>query len=384
MIRSLNQLEDAIHAYGILQDSGSGSTIPSDESIIVACEALIRDSEQLYISHAKSGMARESFRRYYTKFRLLFDKLYKYKSYQPDHTVAKIHEGIWQSIHHFKEHMNPMEELSLYDQQLLKESSLEKLAKLSMDLNAKQLDEEYLLEINYGLHSLFDEHKLPRLLFYHCEWLATFLSALESLAQDQRDKHYAKRFMELLIRYNFNYLGLRNRWHEQLERKLAPLSKSDQISSLLLLEKEITHYRPLPMSNYDVDQPNLKTMMNEYIGAELDYLEKISKLESQERDTRQEISASSSGIHMTLTGEGITCLFHYSSKVGLFKDKHKSDAAVGVAQHIVTKRGNHITANQLTKFNKFEHILSLYLVEDKLKEMLHFIKKDIEDVELRK
>ncbi|HAL54052.1 MAG TPA: hypothetical protein DCP78_18010, partial [Sphingobacterium sp.] len=194
----------------------------------------------------------------------------------------------------------------------------------------------------------------------------------------------AKRFIELLIRYNFNYLGLRNRWHEQLEKKLATLSKSDQISSLLLLEKEITHYRPLPMNNYDIDQPNLKTMMNEYIGAELDYLEKISKLESEEKDTRQEISASSNGIHMTLTGEGITCLFHYSSKVGLFKDKHKSDAAVGVAQHIVTNRGNHITANQLTKFNRFEHILSLYLVEDKLKEMLHFIKKDIEDVQLRK
>jgi hypothetical protein len=98
MIRSLNQLEDAINAYGILQDSGSGSSIPSDESIVIACEALIRDSEQLYISHAKSGMARESFRRYYSKFRLLFDKLYRYKSYQPDNTITRLHESIWQSI----------------------------------------------------------------------------------------------------------------------------------------------------------------------------------------------------------------------------------------------------------------------------------------------
>ncbi|MNI32057.1 hypothetical protein D3C73_859570 [compost metagenome] len=125
-------------------------------------------------------------------------------------------------------------------------------------------------------------------------------------------------------------------------------------------------------------------MMNEYICAELDYLEKITNLEAEAQDTLDQTPSPSSGIHMTLTGEGITCLFHYSSKVGLFKNKHKSDAAVGVAQHIVTNRGNRISANQLSKFNKFEHIFSLYLVEDKLKEMLHFIKKDIEEVELRK
>ncbi len=87
MIRSLNQLEDAILAYGILQDSPNGNYVSSDEAIVSACDALIRDSEQLYISHAKSRMAKESFRRYYTKFRLLFDKLYLYKAQQPDDTI---------------------------------------------------------------------------------------------------------------------------------------------------------------------------------------------------------------------------------------------------------------------------------------------------------
>jgi len=384
MIRSLNQLEDAINAYGILQDSLKGSSIPSDKSIVIACDDLIRDSEQHYISHAKSGMAKESFRRYYTKFRLLFDRLYRYKAYQSDSTFVKLHESIWQSILHFKEHMNPLEELPIYDQQLLKDSSLTRLTKLFARLHAKQLDEEYLLEIQYGMDSLFDEHKPPKLLFYHCEWLNSFLMALESIAYDTRDKSYPKRFMELLIRYNFNYLGLRNRWKENIDRQLNTLSRAEKLSGLLLLEKEITHYQPFPNSCYDIDQPHLKAMMNEYICAELDYVEKVSNLEAEDKDTRDQIPGPSSGIHMTLTGEGITCLFHYSNKVGLFKNKHKSDAAVGVAQHMVTNRGNRITANQLSKFNKFEHIFSLYLVEDKLKEMLHFIKKDIEEVELRK
>ncbi|WP_286859396.1 MULTISPECIES: hypothetical protein [Sphingobacterium] len=384
MIRSLNQLEDAINAYGILQGSFQGSAIPSDKSIVMACDALIRDSEQLYISHSESDMAKESFRRYYTKFRLLFDRLYTYKVYQSDSTIVKLHESIWQSIQHFKEHMNPLEELPIYDQQLLTESSLTKLNQLFAHLRAKQLDEEYLLEIQYGMDSLFDEHKPPRLLFYHCEWLNSFLMALESIAYDIRDKSYPKRFIELLVRYNFNYLGLRNRWKESIERQLNPLSRAEKLSALLLLEKEITHFLPFPTSHYDIEQPQLKTMMNEYICAELDYLEKISHLEAEGKDTLDQIPSSSSGIHMTLTGEGITCLFHYSNKVGLFKNKHKSDAAVGVAQHMVTNRGNRITANQLSKFNKFEHIFSLYLVEDKLKEMLHFIKKDIEEVELRK
>lgn len=384
MIRSLNQLEDAILAYGILQDSPNGNYVPSDEAIVSACDALIRDSEELYISHAKSRMAKESFRRYYTKFRLLFDKLYLYKAQQPDDTIKKLHESISQSIQRFKEHMNPSEELPVYHQQLLKSGSLAKLAQLSVHLQAKQLDEKYLLEIQYGLNSLFDEHKPPKLLYYHVEWLETFLSALESLAHDKRVKHYAKRFIELLIRYNFNYLGLCNRWHEQLEGQIDVLPRSEKLSTLLLMDKEITHYHPLPMLYYDIEQPHLKTMMHEYIWAELDYLEKLSKLESVENNYRPEIPASSNGIHTTLTGEGLTCLFHYCSKVGLFKNKHKSDAAVGVAQHTVTDRGNRITANQLAKFNKFEHILSLYIIEDKLKEMLHFIKNDIEEVERRK
>jgi hypothetical protein len=383
MIRALNQLEDAINAYGILQHNRDAcSSIPVDDSIVQACDQLIRDSEQLYISHSKSDMAKESFRRFYRKFKLLFDKLYKHKGSQADRTILKLHESLWTSIQHFKEHMNPHEELPLYDQYLIQNHCNAVLAALYLPLQEKNVEKELLQEIQSGIDSLFDQQKAPKLCYYHCEWLDNFLQAIDRFAQDTRDKQYDIRFRELLIRYNFNYLGLRNQWKNKLEKQLQQLNNMDRLPYLLLLEKEIIHYHPLPDSNYDIEQSNLKNMMGEYIRAELEYLEKLFAIALE--DKRNIPKSSSTDIHTMLTGEGLTCLFHYASKVGFFKKKQKRDAAIDVAQHFVTYRGNHITANQLSKFNKYEHSLSLYHIENKLKEMLFLIKKDIEEIELKR
>lgn len=270
----------------------------------------------------------------------------------------EIHQFVNKFEHYFKKHLSPEQPLSIYSQQQLEKELLSRYNKLQPYLAEKGIPPTFILEIQDGLISLFQSGKQPDIEYHHRNYLVKLMKALERLAHDTRSKNWPSRFLFLLVRFNFNHIGLYNRWTEQVQEILDKYTSAEEcIQYLFELQTIFSISHTIKGFTFDRHSKKLISSIQEYLQKEID---------NQQFQLENNASFSFEAIPTNLNGQELAILFHYCYTAGFFTASTKKEAAEAFAANVLTKTGIRISTNTLRKLDKKEFTASAYSLYKKL------------------
>lgn len=367
MISALHILQESIATH--LGSDGSISTVERISMFTSEIEKIFSDMLKNYSQYTSLEMAIISCTHSYQLLIHLEDQLLLEQGEADDYFII-VHQFTIQFEHYFNHLLNNEQPLSIYSQQTLEKQVLEKYNKLKPLFTNKQIPGAYILEVQNAFISLFQQGKLPEIKYYHREYLQKLMEALDQLAKDNRKKDWPLRFLFLLVKYNFNYIGLFNRWTEELQKQLDTSSNIEE-AYIHLVDLQFTFSVSYTLDNYAFDKQskNLRKRI-------LDYLQN----EINARQAAYEIVQSQhyGAIPSNLNAHELAIMFHYTFIAGFLAPKTKKEAAEVFSANIVTKTGIRVSTNTLRKLDKKEFTAAAYTIYKKLLQIIQQLKRDFD------
>ncbi|WP_437920425.1 hypothetical protein [Sphingobacterium sp. LRF_L2] len=363
------------NALNILFDTVStcNKQVQRDEEAIFksalqeACAQTFLEINNIYRNYSSFDMANKAIQHCHKLLVQFHDSIISDTDIPPllPETVGQLLNRFEQSFH---EHLLAGSPLRQDIQDTLYQETIQRLTYIQDGLQQKNIASCYLSELFTAIESLFRKGKLPSLHYHHRHYLDRFLYALEELAADQRKKNWTYRFIQTLLNYNFNYMGMINRWQQQQESTLTKmLDYASQEFYILQQEDKLRLHSHNKNYVFDLDRPSLAKHMKDYLKRKKSRLKKQS--ESQPiADTEVLLS--------NLNADELTILFHYSHKVQLFQYSTKREAAKAFSQYVKSKTNRNISCKTLEKFDKVDLEIAAIVIRKKLKEMANLLEKD--------
>lgn len=366
MMTVIHNLQDAVERY---LASGAQATAAESMAIIDTCGRLLSDLASIQRAYQTPGLLQFSINQCYLLLVSVLDKAWI------SDIPADLFDTLLATLLSFEDiyddYINIHNKLSLAEQDKLHKSSLTLLIQLRPKLEAKHVPDSYITEIENALTALFKCGKLPHLHYYHRRYLQVFMHALSDIAHEKRNKDWGKRFVFLLIRYNFNYPGFFNRWHERLSDTLAQMDDPEQRYEYLCEVEDIlrrsVHENSLRFDNSR--RPLLADMLT--------HIKKtiVSARIEREEDEQDRAAA----LDTTLTGKELNLLFFYLYKFKVVDYPNKREASKAFSTFIHSKTKRKISYKTLEKFEKADLETSAIKVRRLLRAIIDSIDQDFRD-----
>lgn len=370
MISTLGILQEAIDKLKATQD-GKSLHEAAQEALCV-CENIHTEAILIYRQYQNIDMARFAFQQYHRKLIRLQAIVYSLlKLHNNTHitlVINKINKLIEEHEIIYFDHLDLATPLPTHYQDQLAEQVHAALPDISARLLDKGILHCYISELAYAMDSLFARDKLPTICYHHRYYIPQLLNALKQLAFDKRQKSWLHRFIELLINYNFNYMGFFNRWREQQDQHLQQAILQEKSGEYFRLSKQaLRHYSPPSQMAFDLRHSSLLEYMRDYVS-------------SQKRDYKQAQHeaemAHPSALHTSLSSLEMTIDFHYKYKFNYYPHPTKREAAKAYAQAHRSKTGQYISPHTLEKLDKKELEAAATKMRSKLLKIAQQIKED--------
>ena len=364
MINALYIIQEAVNYHK--QQCAAESPEQLQLVLQYAGEHTLAEMNNLYRQYIAHHLAEHAVRHCHRVLTSLHDTLYDEQPTDPVlldglATMIAQYELVYES------HLQYACTLSRYAENELRRAVLSRLDKVLPRLRKKNIPVVYLAELSSGINSLFSRGKLPELKFNHQHYLLVFLTALEELAADQRKKDWTARFLYILINYNFNYMGVFNRWCETIQQNLDNISPYAGKEKYLQQQAERLN-NPIPDPPYAYDP--LRRPLAEYMS---NYIQHTR--EDIHRQQEDDSSSLAAFMLSSLNADEMCVIFHAAFHADFFRHSTKRDAAKAFSTYIRSKTDRKISYKTLEKFDKPALELAAYSSRKKVKLMLEFIEK---------
>lgn len=370
MIGTLEILQEAIEKVICAKDGNALQE--AAQSVVQACDNIHTEAILIYRQYQNIDMARFAFQQYHRKLIRLQAIVYSLlKLHNNTHitlVINKINKLIEEHEIIYFDHLDLATPLPTHYQDQLAEQVHSVLPDISARLLDKGILHCYISELAYAMDSLFARDKLPTICYHHRYYIPQLLNALKQLAFDKRQKSWLHRFIELLINYNFNYMGFFNRWREQQDQHLQQAILKENSGEYFRLSKQaLRHYCPPSQMAFDLRHPSLLEYMRDYVSSQ--------KHDYKQAQHEAEI-AHPSALHTNLGSLEMTVDFHYKYKFDYYLHPTKREASKAYAQVHRSKTGQYISPHTLEKLDKKELEAAAIKMRSKLLKIAQQIKED--------
>ncbi|MBD1426066.1 hypothetical protein [Sphingobacterium arenae] len=365
MINALHIVQEAAQQYK--QQFAAESTENLQAVLQHACERTLAEINNLYRQYTEHHLAEHAVQHCHRLLINIHNSLYDERP--ADTVLLDVSAAMIKQYEiSYELYLQHTCTLSHYAENELQEAVLLRLGNVLLVLRQKNIPAVYLAELSSAINSLFTKGKLPELKFSHRHYLFMFLTALEEMARDERKKDWTTRFLHILINYNFNHMGILNRWREGQEEIFAKTdSYMNKVKMLSQQEDNLHLHIPEPAYTYDPLRPSLATYMQGYIHKKRELIE----TEMEENPlTDDELILS------TLNSDEMTVYFQYAYKANLFRYRTKREAAKAFSTYVKSKTGRRISYKTLEKFDKPALEPAAVVMRRKLKEMLTLLEAE--------
>lgn len=209
MISTLYPLQQAIDRLQTVDDEHTSQK--AAEEIVQVCDSIQIEAVLAYRKYKNANAAQLAFQQYHRKLIRLQVVIYtQLKLHNNTHItliINKINSLIEEHEIIYFDHLDLATPLPAHYQDQLAEQVYSVLPDISARLLDKGILHCYISELAHAMDSLFTRDKLPTICYHHRYYIPQLLNALKQLAFDKRQKSWLYRFIELLINYNFNYMG---------------------------------------------------------------------------------------------------------------------------------------------------------------------------------
>lgn len=346
---NMNNAIQIIHTYVRLILSHSAGQQPNNllEGLNLESNGLRTIISRAYQKNPKSRKLEQELNRCFTKLCAAANELWLAK---PTNEVVK---DAQHTIHQFIDHLMDSYTLILYQTHALPlyrlQQSKNKLASsmkpIQILLSSKNINEAFLAQLYKALRDLFKDNRYPCCCYAQENYLWVFIKQLQLLAADPRKKDWERRLKQLLIKYNFNHMGvykfLATEAKAQLNKTQDPLQVHQRLHELKVW---LAQLQLIPDLAYQPEHETLKGLLLKEITL---YREHFMEKLSLGTNGTDKIICNSSVNELSL-------FFHYLYEEGLYNYKTKKEAAIAVAQHVRSKETREISPHSLTKFDKLQ------------------------------
>ncbi|HWV70850.1 MAG TPA: hypothetical protein VN040_04010 [Pseudosphingobacterium sp.] len=370
MISTLGILQEAIEKVICAKDGNALQE--AAEEIVQVCDSIQIEAVLAYRKYKNATAAQLAFQQYHRKLVRLqavaYSLLKLHNNASTKLIINKINALLEEHEIIYFDHLDLATSLPVHYQDQLAEQVHSALPDISARLLDKGILHCYVSELAYAMDSLFTHDKLPTICYHHRYYVPQLLNALKQLAFDKRQKSWLHRFIELLINYNFNYMGIFNRWREQQDQHLQQAILQEKGGEYFRLSKQaLRHYCPPSQMAFDPQQSSLLKHMKDYINAQKrDY--KQSQLEAE--------LAHPTALQTNLSSLEMAVDFHYKYKSGYYPYATKREAAKAYAQAHRSKTGQYISPHTLEKLDKKELEAAATKMRSKLLKIAQQVKDD--------
>ncbi|WP_131539777.1 hypothetical protein [Pedobacter nototheniae] len=216
---------------------------------------------------------------------------------------------------------------------------------LKMKLQHKGVSAPLLFQLFKAHDDLFRENRYPAFTTGNLRYLETIAPQIQKFANDKREKDWNKKLRQLLIKYNFNHMGLYNFFeNEHQQQVLQGRTTLDRQRLLYKKVLAIEQIQVLPNLSYDPNAERLKDML-------LKHLHLMQEMMKDEVKTgKQEVQK----LRYNVSVNELALDFHYRYGEKEFIYKTKKEAAQAFCQNNSSKQVNDISPHSMLKFDKLE------------------------------
>ncbi|KAA8482010.1 hypothetical protein F1649_12775 [Arcticibacter tournemirensis] len=222
-------------------------------------------------------------------------------------------------------------------------------------------------EIESGLNSVV-RRTFPALNYHDYSYFQTFVPELSRFAADTRHKDWTKRTLLFMLKFNFNHIGLFNRWSDDIRRSLS--ARGNRKHQIHFLDREtelLNHTRPFPNLAYNWFSPSLKEHFLSFLV--LRKQAAINEIEAAKKDDVVHL-------RMRQSVDWLSVDFNYRYKLNLFDYRTKEEAAAVYAVVHSTPHTSQISAHSIQKSDKTRLIGSAVEYRRMLQKIIEMIGKD--------
>lgn len=249
----------------------------------------------------------------------------------------------------------------------MKELLTTHLPAIKEGLKKKDVAAWIIREIESGLNSAV-RRTFPALNYHDYSYFQTFIPELSRFAADTRQKDWTKRTLLFLLKFNFNHIGLFNRWSDDIRRSLS--ARGNRKHQIRFLDREtelLNHTRAFPNLSYDWFSPSLKEHFTSFLALQKQTI--MNEIEAERKDDAVHL-------RMRQSVDGLSVDFNYRYKLNQFVYRTREEAAADYAVVHSTPHTSQISAHSIQKFDKTSLIGAAVEYRRTLQKIIEMIGKD--------
>ncbi|MGX5687398.1 hypothetical protein [Arcticibacter tournemirensis] len=249
----------------------------------------------------------------------------------------------------------------------MKELLTAHLPAIKEGLRKKDVAAWIIREIESGLNSAV-RRTFPALNYHDYFYFQTFIPELSRFAADTREKEWTKRTLLFLLKFNFNHIGLFNRWSDDIGRSLS--ARGNRKHQVRFLDREtelLNHTRAFPNLSYDWFSLSLKEHFTSFLALQKQTI--MNEIEAERKDDAVHL-------RMRQSVDGLSVDFNYRYKLNQFDYRTREEAAADYAVIHSTPHTSQISAHSIQKFDKTSLIGAAVEYRRMLQKIIEMIGKD--------
>lgn len=245
---------------------------------------------------------------------------------------------------HYSDFLKTEQAISDFERFKLHHQVSARLITINHLLLSKGVSENLVCKIIKAVDDLFDTEK--HLVFSRADhqYLKLFISALFTLAADQRNKDHNLRLRRLLIQWNFNHMGVYKALEAE-QQKNASAFRCHKKQHQYLHDQGfwLNQIEPKTTSGYNMQTRDLKSLLLKQVESLQVHFAEVLQLKQFELLHK---------FGLILSVDEFAIEFKYNYDEGIFDYPHKKDAAEALCPLIRTKGTDDVSVRNLLKFDK--------------------------------